>query len=112
MAHDEIGHAPGLLAMDSLFQLGHWVSLPAPFDRLKFRRALTAMSVGPVDHDWLSTQTGLTAGEASALLQQLQAQDALIVLSPEQRVAAIRAGGSMQVTRALAAFWRWLCHGV
>lgn len=64
----------------STFQLTHWVALADRFDQLRFRRALTAMSVGPVDRQWLADACGLSRHETRALLQALHLADALIVL--------------------------------
>lgn len=64
------------------FRLAQWIMLAEKFDQLKYRRALTAMSVGPVDSDWLTQECGLSLRETRALLRELQRANALIVLPP------------------------------
>lgn len=81
------------------FQLTHWVALAERFDQLRFRRALTAMSVVPVDRQWLSKACGLSPQETQALLQALLLANALVVLP------ALIAGTSPAQTGRRQ--WRW-----
>jgi len=62
------------------FRLAQWVMLTEKYDHLKYRRALTAMSVGPVDRNWLIQACGLSPRETKALLQELLRANALIVV--------------------------------
>lgn len=59
------------------FLVNRWVPLSGELDQLKFRRAMNAMSVSPVNRQWLLTEGGLTRREVGALLRQLDSEYAL-----------------------------------
>lgn len=75
---NESGTAPGGPA--SLFRVKRWVVLPGYLDRLKYRKAMVAMSVGPVDRLWLRVEAGLRRDEVDAFLLALRREGALEVL--------------------------------
>lgn len=93
----------------STFQLTHWVALADRFDQLRFRRALTAMSVVPVDRQWLSDACGLSRQETRALLQALRLSDALVVLPAMIGRTSPTPTGSVRWpwARLRRRLWRW-----
>jgi hypothetical protein len=66
----------------NMFRVTRLVALSGKFDQLKYRKAVSAMSVCPVDHRWLASNAGLSRGEALALLRQLQREGALAIVPP------------------------------
>ena len=64
----------------NVYRVTRWVSLAGELDQLKYRKAVVAMSVGPVDRRWLTAEAGLRRKEVDALLLLLQQEGALDVL--------------------------------
>lgn len=60
------------------YRISRWVELPGQLDHIKFRKVLTAMSVGPVDARWMSKEASLSVQEQAALLQQLRHEGVLV----------------------------------
>lgn len=93
------------------YRIRRWPSSDGGLDQLRFRKALTAMSVRPVDLDWLTSRSGLTQAEAAMLLERLGGEGALVI---ELR-NAVRPGAPLE-SAALPAGWRqrlgaWLLRG-
>jgi hypothetical protein len=59
------------------YRISRWVELPSSFKGIRFRKVLTAMSVGAVDTQWMSTHAHLSPQEQSALLEQLRHEGVL-----------------------------------
>lgn len=53
------------------YRISRLPRLPAPIDRMKFRKALSAMSVHPVNRSWLQSEAGLSPHEVDSLLTTL-----------------------------------------
>lgn len=53
------------------YRISRLPRLPAPIDRMKFRKALSAMSVHPVNRSWLQSEAGLSSHEVDSLLTTL-----------------------------------------
>lgn len=60
------------------YRISRWVDLCGQFDQIRFRKVLTAMSVGAVDARWMSKEAHLSVQEQAALLQQLRLEGVLI----------------------------------
>lgn len=63
--------------MTTAYRISRWVELPSPLNGIKFRKVLTAMSVGAIDMQWMSSHAHLSPQEQSALLQQLRHEGVL-----------------------------------
>lgn len=63
--------------MTTAYRISRWVELPSSFKGVRFRKVLTAMSVGAVDARWMSTHAHLAPQEQSALLEQLRHEGVL-----------------------------------
>ncbi|WP_140637023.1 hypothetical protein [Methylibium rhizosphaerae] len=75
--------------MTTAYRISRWVELPSSFKGIRFRKALTAMSVGAVDAQWMSTHAHLSPQEQSALLKQLRHEGVLAEVA--QPLAGVRA---------------------
>lgn len=60
------------------YRISRWIDLCGQFDQIRFRKVLTAMSVGAVDTRWMSKEAHLSAQEQAALLQQLRLEGVLV----------------------------------
>lgn len=63
--------------MTTAYRINRWVELPSQLKGIRFRKVLTAMSVGAIDARWMSTQAQLSPQEQAALLQQLRLEGVL-----------------------------------
>lgn len=63
--------------MTTAYRISRWVELPSSFRGIRFRKVLTAMSVGAIDAQWMSTHAHLAPQEQSALLEQLRHEGVL-----------------------------------
>ena len=81
------------------FRLIHWAELPHEFDQLKFRRAMSAMSAGPVGSDQLSRECGLNRKELLALLRTLITVGAITV-HPSKQGGRGRGGSQTSCAKA------------
>lgn len=61
----------------SSYRISGLFTLPPSFDRMKFRKALNAMSVHAVSRRWLRDEAGLAEREIDALLSLLEAAGVL-----------------------------------
>ena len=64
------------------YRLVRWVPLSGDLDGFKFRKALTAMSVGGLTSDQLREATGLRRTEVASLLKALTTAGALEIEPP------------------------------
>ena len=64
---------------DQTFRVTGWPALPSRFSTLRFRRAVTAMSVSTVTQEWLEQHCGLSRRELNSLLRELDAAGLLDV---------------------------------
>jgi hypothetical protein len=76
------------------YRLKQWPQIPDRFRTARVLGACSRMTVGPVTANWLLSQTGLEAAEASELIAILQSQGAL-----ERIDLGFRASGQPAVTR-------------
>ena len=58
----------------SSYRISGLFTLPPSFDRMKFRKALNAMSVHAVSRRWLRDEAGLAEREIDALLSLLEGE--------------------------------------
>ena len=65
------------------YRLVRWVPLSGELDQLKFRKALTAMSVGRMTNRQLREATGLRQTEVALLLGALKTAEALNIEAAE-----------------------------
>lgn len=78
------------------YRLVRWVPLTGQLDLLKFRKALTAMSVGCLTIRQLRAATGLRQTEVASLLRALRAAEALEIV-PAVKMPTL---GRLELTRA------------
>jgi hypothetical protein len=69
----------------SSYRISSLPKLPPPIDRMRFRKAVTAMSVHPVNRRWLLAEAGLDESEVDSLLSMLD--EAGVLLSVPDREA-------------------------
>ena len=91
----------------SLYRLGSWVSMGAPFNTNECLRALALLAQGAVSAHQISTHSGLAPARTTALLGELQQRGVLVVSSraarpvsmPPHRASALPAAGPSLVRR-------------
>jgi hypothetical protein len=82
----------------NFFRIDRWIALEGDLNRLRFRRAMSAMSVGAVDENWLTRRAGLSSQEVRAFLGALRKAGVLIEL-PENVLDPISAVPRKRSTR-------------
>lgn len=69
------------------YRINSFPTLPAPINRMRFRKAVTAMSVHAVNRRWLQAEAGLGDSEVDSLLSVLDGAGVLLSVQdgePEQ----------------------------